>query len=59
MKLGCVKKYYDGKLGINELLVCKTMLYLEIEDLSEILLSTIKSVLSDNGISSEDIFTYF
>ena len=37
MKLGCVKKYYDGKLGINELLVCKTMLYLEIEDLSEIL----------------------
>ena len=56
---GCVEKYNNGELGINELLVCKTQLYFEIEDLSKILLTTIKSVLLDNGVFSEDIFNYF
>jgi len=59
LKPGCVEKYYNGELGINELIECKTQLYLEIEDLSEILLRVIRVILSENGSTSDHILNYY
>jgi len=47
-----LKKYNNGELGINELLVCKAKLYLEFHDISSILFCAAKNILRDKGLSS-------
>jgi len=56
---GRAADYHNGIVGINELIECKTQLYLEIDDLSAILFRVIEVMLKDKGIVGENIHTYF
>ena len=45
-----IKKYISGDLGINELLVYKAELYLDLEDVSKVLLQAVKCCLIQRGL---------
>ena len=54
-----MKKYVAGELGINELLVYKAELYLELEDISAVLLKAVKNFLREENLLNDNAEKYF
>lgn len=52
-------KYEAGELGNNELLAHRAMLYLEFDDIAEVLNRTVKMFLKEKGHASPEIDEYF
>ena len=53
-----VERYVDGELGINELLVHKGLLYIELEDIAKLLILSVKEVLATRGQLTEAVDLY-
>jgi hypothetical protein len=45
-----IGRYIGGELGINELLVHKALLYIEMEDISALLFAAVREVLKERGL---------
>ncbi len=54
-----ISKYISGELGINELLVHKALLYLELEDVSDLLFKVLKNYLRENNLLNDNAEMYF
>lgn len=54
-----IKKHNSGELGINEILVHKMLLYLELEDVSTVLLRALKNYLKEKGLQNINAEVYF
>ncbi len=54
-----INKYISGELGINELLVHKALLYLELEDVSNLLFKVLKNYLKENNVLNPNAEMYF
>lgn len=54
-----IKRYISGELGINELLTYKTILYLDLEDTSSVLLKTLKNYLRKLDMLNDNAEEYF
>jgi hypothetical protein len=53
-----IKKHISGELGINELLVHKMQLYLELEDITGVLLKALKNYLAEKGLLNINVERY-
>ncbi len=54
-----INRYISGDLGINELLVHRADLYLELDDIANVLLNSIKTYLTDKSIINSNVEKYF
>jgi len=54
-----INRYISGDLGINEFLVHRADLYLELDDIANVLLNSIKTYLTDKSIINSNVEKYF
>ncbi len=54
-----IKKHISGELGINEILIHKMLLYFELEDISAVLLRSLKGQLREKGLLNINAEKYF
>ena len=53
-----VNKFISGELGINELLVHRAELFLELEEISKAMFNSVKQMLTEKGLFSENLESY-
>ncbi len=53
-----IGRYIGGELGINELLVHKALLYMELEDISSLLFTAVKEVLKERSLFTPRVEEY-
>ncbi|MBI4179204.1 radical SAM protein [bacterium] len=53
-----INRYIGGEMGINELLVHKACLYLELDDLADLLRKSVRSILEEAGLYTPPVAEY-
>jgi len=58
LRFDIIKKYLEGELGTNELLVHRALLFQEFEDISEMLFTAVKEILCSRDLFSQKVKDY-
>ena len=58
LRLDIIKKYLEGELGTNELLVHRALLFQEFEDISNVLFTAVKEILRRRNFLNQKVEDY-